>query len=511
MNSNTKNKRLTRSRDDRFIGGVAAGVARHLNIDPVIVRIGFVLSIIFGGIGVAAYLILLAAVPIEGDPNEPAPQPDGSKRLWVIGGTVAMGILALVSIGVTGDGFGGWMFGFAQGFWFGALIWALAIAGVIWLIGESKDEDSPAKKPVTPETAKETASAVAASVAPSPTQNAPASGPSPATVEEPASAGSEAPTAALAADAPTTESPRTAETKVMGGTSAAAATPPPRGAVTPPPRSTGPSTFGKVMTIIAIVCAAGFTALVLGSISLLSTTVLGAIPMASVVILLGIGLVVAALNNRHQLALWTLGAAVAIAIPMAIVSIADLRIDGDYGEVREKPLVASSIPGDGYQLAAGAMTIDMRDFPFEKARTVDLPVESGLGATRVIVPDDVCVTGSVDGKAGVAEIRGLQSSGVGFDRSFGDALGQAPVLNVDSEMKVGLFLVVDDTTYRESGTRNTDDTWGGTIDEPNLQDEAQNRANEACAGVTREPSGPKKPSNPNKPKGPSSPTAKSAA
>ena len=53
MNSTTENKRLTRSRDDRFIGGVAAGVARHLNIDPVIVRIGFVLSIIFGGIGVA--------------------------------------------------------------------------------------------------------------------------------------------------------------------------------------------------------------------------------------------------------------------------------------------------------------------------------------------------------------------------------------------------------------------------------------------------------------------------
>jgi hypothetical protein len=75
------------------------------------------------------------------------------------------------------------------------------------------------------------------------------------------------------------------------------------------------------------------------------------------VILLGAGLVAAALNNRHQLALWTLGAAVAIAIPMAIVSIADLRIDGDYGEVREKPVVADSIPGDGYQLAAGTGTI----------------------------------------------------------------------------------------------------------------------------------------------------------
>ncbi|MBK5232249.1 MAG: PspC domain-containing protein [Thermoleophilia bacterium] len=32
MNSNTKDKRLTRSRDDRFIGGVAAGIARRLGI-----------------------------------------------------------------------------------------------------------------------------------------------------------------------------------------------------------------------------------------------------------------------------------------------------------------------------------------------------------------------------------------------------------------------------------------------------------------------------------------------
>ncbi|MBK8294345.1 MAG: PspC domain-containing protein [Solirubrobacterales bacterium] len=417
MNSTTENKRLTRSRDDRFIGGVAAGIANHLNIDPAIVRIGFVISIIFGGIGVLAYLILLAAVPIEGDPAEPAPSPDGSKRLWVIGGTAALGILALVSIGVTGDGFGGWMFGFAQGFWFGTLIWALAIGAVYWLLREARDpEGIEAQGDQAAAKAPDPASTSSTTIAPSPTQNAPT--PVAAPLAAGAAVADEAPTQALAADAPTTESPRTADTEVMGEATI--------------PRSDAPSTFGKVMTIIAIVLAAGFTALVLASISLLSTTVLGAIPMASVVILLGIGLVVAALNNRHQLALWTLGAAIAIAIPMAIVSIADLRIDGDYGEVRERPVVADSIPGDGYQLAAGAMTVDMRDYPFRAGQTVDLPIESGLGATRVIVPDDVCVSGSVDGKVGVAEVRGLQSTGIGFDRKFGNDLSRSPVLSIDS-------------------------------------------------------------------------------
>ncbi|MGK2932357.1 MAG: PspC domain-containing protein [Solirubrobacterales bacterium] len=499
MNSNTENKRLTRSRDDRFIGGVAAGIARHLNIDPVIVRIGFVLSIIFGGIGVAAYLILLAAVPIDGDPNEPAPQPDGAKRLWVIGGTVAMGVLALVSIGVGGDGFGGWMFGFSQGFWFGALIWALAIGGVVWLIGKSKDEDEVATKKAdaTPATKPAPASTVATAVAPAPTQNAP----SPSAPAAAAATG-EAPTAALDAEAPTTESPRTAETRVISGPVA-------------PRDASGPSTIGRVMTIIAIVAAAGFTALLLAAISIVFTTVFGAIPMAAVVIALGVGLVVAALNNRHQLALWTLGAAVAIAIPMAVVSIADLRVHGDWGEVRERPVVADGIPGDGYQLAAGAMTIDMRDYPFSPGQTVDLPVESGLGATRVIVPDDICVSGAVDAKAGLAEIRGQQSSGIGFDRTFGDDASPSPRLNVDSELKAGLFLVVDDTAFRESGSGpNDDDSWSGTIDEPRLQDEAQDRALNACDSTGRDvppDAGPDPSPAPGKQKAPSPPATKSAA
>ncbi len=469
MNSTTENKRLTRSRDDRFIGGVAAGIANHLNIDPVIVRIGFVLSIILGGIGVLAYLVLLAAVPIEGDPAVPAPAPDGSKRFWVIGGTVALGILALVSIGVTGDGFGGWMFGFAQGFWFGVLIWALAIGAVYWLVREARDPDfeaENAEKDQATAKAPDPVSTPKATLAASPTQNA-----------------------------PTTESPRTAETAVMG--------------TAPAPRTDGPSTFGKVMTIIAIVMAAGFTALVVASISLLSTTVLGAIPMASVVILLGIGVVAAALNNRHQLALWTLGAAVAVVIPMAIVSIADLRIEGEYGEVRETPVVANGVPTDGYKLAAGAMTIDMRDYSFRAGQTVDLPVESGLGATRVIVPDDVCVSGSVNAKAGLAEVRGMQSSGVGFDRTFGHDLSRSPMLNIDSEMKIGLFLIMDETTFREGGGQaNSDDEWDGTIDNSRLQDEAQNRAMEACDGVNRNGS---KPAAPSKPDAPSNSSDKTAA
>lgn len=504
MTESKKTKKLTRSRDNRWIGGVAAGIGRYLNVDPTIVRIAFVASLIFGGIGVLAYLVLLAVVPIEGDPNEPAPQPDGSKRLWVIGGTVGIGILALVSIGITGAGFGGWMFGFAQGFWFGALIWILAIIGVSWLIRQSKDdEDTAPKAPAAASPQGTSASTVAQTIAPAPTQNAP--GPP---------AAPRSPGVAAAGEAPTTETSRTTETQTMGAAPGPAPASPP---------SSVPSTFGKVMTILAIIAAAIVGAVILAVISASSTAVAGAIPMATVVILLGIGLVVAVLNNRHTLALWVLGAAVAVAVPMAVISIVDLRIDGEYGEVREKPVLAGSIPDDGYRLAGGAMTIDLREYPFRPGETVDLPIKSGIGASRVIVPDDVCVSGSVDGKFGLAEVRGHESSGAGFDQTFGTGDGGSPGLNLDSEVKLGLFLVMDATTWRESGPRGVrKDDWGGTMGFPNLQDRARNRALKACDGsvprpapdkpqVPSAPSKPKLPVPPPKPDVPSSPPAKSAA
>lgn len=59
---NTYN-RLYRSTSDKVIGGVAGGLGDYLNIDPVIVRIIFVLLAIFGGSGVLVYIILWIVIP----------------------------------------------------------------------------------------------------------------------------------------------------------------------------------------------------------------------------------------------------------------------------------------------------------------------------------------------------------------------------------------------------------------------------------------------------------------
>ena len=58
-------KRLYRSEDDRMIGGVAGGLGEFLDIDPTIIRLIFAFSILLGGTGLLAYLVMWLVVPEE--------------------------------------------------------------------------------------------------------------------------------------------------------------------------------------------------------------------------------------------------------------------------------------------------------------------------------------------------------------------------------------------------------------------------------------------------------------
>jgi len=58
-------KRLHRSRSNRIIWGVCGGLADYFGIDPVIVRVIFVLLIFANGLGILAYIILAVVIPAE--------------------------------------------------------------------------------------------------------------------------------------------------------------------------------------------------------------------------------------------------------------------------------------------------------------------------------------------------------------------------------------------------------------------------------------------------------------
>jgi phage shock protein C len=68
-------KQLRRSRTDKMLGGVCAGIAKYLDIDPVAARVAFaVFAVITGGLGAVAYLAAWMVMPEE-PPSEYPPYP----------------------------------------------------------------------------------------------------------------------------------------------------------------------------------------------------------------------------------------------------------------------------------------------------------------------------------------------------------------------------------------------------------------------------------------------------
>ena len=57
--------RLRRSRSDKWLGGVCAGIGQVSGIEPWIWRLMFVLLFMFGGTGLVVYLLLWIFVPLE--------------------------------------------------------------------------------------------------------------------------------------------------------------------------------------------------------------------------------------------------------------------------------------------------------------------------------------------------------------------------------------------------------------------------------------------------------------
>lgn len=114
-------KRLLRSDDDRMLAGVAGGLAAYFGIDPIIFRIGFGVSVLFGGLGLVLYLALTLFVPL--DDGSEHPQAIAQRSNWTA--LLAIGFLVLIAIPALG---GGLIWGDGPG----SLFWiALPIAAAV--------------------------------------------------------------------------------------------------------------------------------------------------------------------------------------------------------------------------------------------------------------------------------------------------------------------------------------------------------------------------------------------
>ena len=81
MRDGNGSKVLVRSRDDRMLAGVCAGVAGYFGVDVTVVRVIWaVVSVITGGAGVLAYLVAWVLIPDDGQQSSIAEDIVSKKR-----------------------------------------------------------------------------------------------------------------------------------------------------------------------------------------------------------------------------------------------------------------------------------------------------------------------------------------------------------------------------------------------------------------------------------------------
>ena len=148
---NNEPKRLYRSKVDRIFAGVCGGFAEYFNIDPVIVRILFILLIFINGWGLLLYLVSL--IVMKENPHQSAADRKADQNVALYWG-VGLIILGLVLLGHQWE----WrFFPFIPfdwhwfRFWFfdWDIVWPLIIIllGVLYLIHVLRSTDEKAEQP----------------------------------------------------------------------------------------------------------------------------------------------------------------------------------------------------------------------------------------------------------------------------------------------------------------------------------------------------------------------------
>jgi phage shock protein PspC (stress-responsive transcriptional regulator) len=137
---------LTRSRSDRKVAGVCGGVARHLGIDPVILRVLVVVLSIFGGSGLLLYAAGWLLIPDEGeDKSEVQRMVDRSGGAGAtLAAVLTAGAVLLTLAVVVGIGSA-----FGQGWWWGAgpdlwpIVVVAGVIGAVWYVRRQPAGQSP--------------------------------------------------------------------------------------------------------------------------------------------------------------------------------------------------------------------------------------------------------------------------------------------------------------------------------------------------------------------------------
>jgi phage shock protein PspC (stress-responsive transcriptional regulator)/predicted membrane protein len=365
-------RRLVRRTDDRVIAGVASGLADYLNIDPVIVRVLFVILAFAGGGGILAYVALWILTP---EADGPAPFRDIDDRgvvFWVAIGLLVLGGLAL--IGTVMPPLSG-------------IVWPLLLIGAGVALWRSDQVRNPRARTATAWPATAPASSA-------PTANPP-TGPSDTPQE----------TSAMATDTDTTERmtpPAAATTSLTDehGSPAAGGTEPPTPPTPPAPPVQAPpppdgwsathhrrrSSVGRVTLALALVTAGVLAALVQAGVLALATSEV----IAWVLVVVAAGLLLSAFVGRARGLIW-LGALVLVPALLfsSLVETTGIDARDGVGERSIRPTAITAVE-DNYRYGVGQLTLDLRDLDLDTDEVVST-ASLGIGQLVVWVPADATV------------------------------------------------------------------------------------------------------------------------
>ncbi len=392
---------------DRWIGGVAGGLARHFDVDPVIVRVAFVVLALFGGSGVLLYGALWLLLPEDGAESAVIKLDDRSRGIALVG----VGVLASLAL------LGTW----SDARW---ISWPLAVVALVVLLVASSRERRPSGHPPG---------------YPTPPPGSPAAAPPPPAYAGPTFSG-----------APMTTTPTTdAPAGVQAATGTAVLPPPPPSPPSgtgwnpqpPPPPTRDPRRRGPLLvwfTLALMALGVG----VLGMVDVAGSDIPAsaypalATSIAAVMLLVGAfygragGIILLGLVSATVLAGTTIGE----------------RIETDQTLVR--PTVAGEVSGT-YSQAAGELIYDfsdVRDLRELDGRTITL--EQGAGRVEVIVPQGLDVVTTTSIGAGSARVFDTSRDGLGIDfTTRRDVADEVATVNLDVQVGFGEVVVrVDPTT-----------------------------------------------------------------
>jgi phage shock protein PspC (stress-responsive transcriptional regulator) len=353
---------LRRASDQRMVAGVAEGLSRHFDVDPILIRVVFAALTLFGGAGIALYVIAWISVPEEGEYDsilsrmlrrDPA-------RVMVAGLAVA-GVVALAAmIGAIG---------------FSApnpipviVISGLAIAALAIFTRRNDQRSAP-----------------------------PFPGPSSAATQVPPDTTAAAPPPVDAAEVPPTPTHDWWQRRDSAGSGYVM---PPPTAYTPgppppprPPRRPRSHLFGLTMAVIAIA---------MGTLWILDETVYDSIPASvypgTVLGITAIALILGTWYGRSRLL-------VGVGILATLATIAATAAGpGPYGERVYRPATVGALDTT-YDHGVGRMVVHLEDLTDPEnldGRTIDL--DERIGQVELVIPSSLPITiyahvdhGEIDG------------------------------------------------------------------------------------------------------------------